>query len=81
MKSQLDSKFGKIRPGTAELAALEHLEKSAQTYNGRDVVTTLVTSFLHGSSSFLQVTRATIKSWMSFEFWPDPTTDYGVSCP
>ena len=68
MKSRMDSNFGKIRPGTAELAALERLEKSAQTYNGRNVVTTLVPSFLDSSSSFLQVTRATIQSWMSFEF-------------
>ena len=28
-------KFGKIQPGTYELAALERLEKSPQTYNGR----------------------------------------------
>ena len=28
IKSQMGSKFGKIRPGTYELAALEGLEKS-----------------------------------------------------
>ena len=28
-------------------------------------MTTLVASFLDGPSSFLQVTRATIKTWMS----------------
>ena len=28
IKSQMGSKFGKIRPGTYELAALERLEKS-----------------------------------------------------
>ena len=27
IKSRMDSKFGKIRPGTAELAALNRLEK------------------------------------------------------
>ena len=33
-----------------KLATLEHLEKSPKTYNGRIVVTTLVPSFLDGSS-------------------------------
>ena len=31
--SQMSSKFGQIRPRTAELAALERLEKSPLTYN------------------------------------------------
>ena len=48
-----------------ELAALERLEKSPWTYNGRNVVNTLAPSFLIGSSSFLQVTRTTIKALMS----------------
>ena len=29
IKSQVDSKFGRIGPGTYQLAALEHLEKSS----------------------------------------------------
>ena len=61
-------KFGKIGPGTYELAALERLEKSLLTYNGRNVVTTLVPSFFDVSSSFLQVTRLTIKTRMSLNF-------------
>ena len=64
IKSRMGSKFSKIRPGSVELAALEHLEKSPYTYNGRNVVNTLVLSFFNGSSSFLQVTRPTIKAWM-----------------
>ena len=44
----------------SELPALVCLKKSM--YN---VVNTLAPSFLIGSSSFLQVTRTTIKSWMS----------------
>ena len=55
-------KLGMIRPGTEELAALKRLEISPYTYNGRNVVTTLVPSFLNGSSSFLKVTTATIKT-------------------
>ena len=33
-----------------------------------NVVTTLAPSFLIGSSSFLQVTRSTIKAWMGLKF-------------
>ena len=65
IKSRMGSKFDKIGPGTYELPALERLQNSPYTYNGRNVVTTLFTSFLDGSSSFLQVTRPTIKARMS----------------
>ena len=67
-------KFGKIGPGTYELAALECLEISPYTYNGRNVVTTLAPSFLNGSSSFLQVTRSTIKARMNLNFDKIPST-------
>ena len=60
--SCMGSKYGKIRPGTYELAALERLVKFPQTYNGRNIVTTLVQSFLDGSSLLLQVTSPTIKA-------------------
>ena len=73
IKSRTGSKFRKIGPGTYELAALEHLEKSLLTYNGRNVVTTLVPSFLDGSSSFLQITRPTIKAWMSLNLGKIPS--------
>ena len=73
IKSRVGSKFGKIGPGTYELAALEHLEKSSWTYNGRNVMTTLVPSFLDGSSSFLQITKPTIKAGMSLNFGKIPS--------
>ena len=63
--SQMSLNFSQIRPLTAELAALEHLKKIPLTYNGENRVSTLVPSFLIGSSPFLQVTRTTIKAWMS----------------
>ena len=66
--SQTSSKFGQIGPRTAELAALERLEKSPYTYNGRNLVTTLAPSFLIGSSSFWQVSRTCMKAWMSSNF-------------
>ena len=68
IKSRMGSKFGKIGPGTYELAAHERLEKSTQTYNVRNVVTTLVPSFFDGSSLLLQATRPTIKARMSLNF-------------
>ena len=63
--SGMDSKFSRIQPGAYELAARERLEKSLQTYNGRNIATTLVLSILNGSSSFLHTIRTTIKAWMS----------------
>ena len=40
-------------------------------------MTTLVQSFLDGSSSFLQVTSPTIMTWMSLNFGkiPSPTSE------
>ena len=65
-------RFSRIRAGTYGLAAIKHLEKSLLTYNERNVVTTLVPSFLDGSASFLQVTRPTINSWMSLNLGKIP---------
>ena len=71
--SWMGLKFGRIRPGTYELAALKRLEKSLLTYDGENVVTTLVPSFLDGSSSFLQITRPTIKAQMGLNFGKIPS--------
>ena len=68
MISQTSSNFSQIGPRTAELAALERLKNLPYTYNGENHVSTLVHSFLIGSSSFLQVMRTTIKAWMSLNF-------------
>ena len=62
IKDWMSLKFCRIRQRTYELAALEHLEKSPKTYNGRNVVTTLVLSILNGSSLFLHIKRTTIKA-------------------
>ena len=70
--SQMSSKFGQIGPRIAELAALERLEKSPWTYNGRNLVNTLAPSFLNQSSSFLQVRRTCMKAWMSSNFGQIP---------
>ena len=68
MRSQMMSRFGKIRPWTAELAALERLKKSPLTYNGKDVVNAPAPSLQMGSSSFVQATRTAIRSRMSSKF-------------
>ena len=70
--SRMGSKFGKIGPGTFEFAAFERLEKSPLTYNGRNVVTSLVLSILNGSSSFLHTIRTTIKAWMGLNLGKIP---------
>ena len=61
IKAWMGSKFGKIGPGSAELATLDRLKKSPYTYNGGKIVSSLVLSFFIESYSFLQVTRTFIK--------------------
>ena len=78
--SRTSSNFSQIRPWTAELAALERLKKVPLTYNGENLVSTLASSFLTGSSTFMQVTRTTIKAWMSSN-GQNSAADFGVSCP
>ena len=43
-------------------------EKFPYSYNGINAMSTLVRSFLNGSSAFLQVTRISITAWMSLHF-------------
>ena len=63
MKAWMSLNLGRIPPLTSELAALECLEKTS--YN---LVSTLVPSFLIGSSSYLQVTRTSTISPTSSNF-------------
>ena len=67
------SKFGRILLGTYELPALERLKKSPLTYNGRNVVTSLVLSILNGFSSYLLIRRTTLKAWISLNFVKIPS--------
>ena len=77
--SRTSLKFGQIGPRTAELAALDSLEKSPLTYNGRNLVNTLAPSFLIRSSSFLQVRRKCMKALMSSNFGQIPTPTLELS--
>ena len=53
MKYRKRLKFSQNGKLFVELPALERIEKSPKTYNGRNFVATLATSFLIGSGSFL----------------------------
>ena len=55
--------------------------KPLLTYNRENDVSTFSRLFFIGSFLYLQATRICIKSRTSSNFWPDLTTDYGVSCP
>ena len=46
IKSRPSWKFDQIGPWTAELAALQRLEKSQSTFNGRNLVNNLAPPFL-----------------------------------
>ena len=53
--------------------------KKSQTYNGRNVVTTLLLSILNGSSSFLQTMKTTIKARMNLNFGKIPLLTWELS--
>ena len=67
IKAWMGLKFSNIKHGSMKLAALECLKKSPYTYNGSKV-STLILSFLDGSSSFVQVSSTTIKALMNLIF-------------
>ena len=65
----MSSKFGRIRPWTMELAALERMKKiTYRLIMGKNDVITFSPLFLIGSFSYLQVMRTCIRAWMSSKF-------------
>ena len=79
--SRTSSKFGQIGPRTAELAALERLEKSPYTYNGRNLVNTLAPSFFESNILILAGNEDMHESLDEFKFRPDTDTNTRVICP
>ena len=79
--SQTSSKFGQIGPRTAELAALERLEKSPYTCNGRNLVNILATSFLKSIILIFACNEDMHESLDEFKFRPDTATNSRVICP
>ena len=80
IRACMSSKFGRIRPRTTELAALERRKKFPDLQWGKlchhifSAVFDRILFILAGNEDMH-------KSLEGFEFRPDPTTDYGVSCP
>ena len=62
MRAWMSSKFGRIRPRTTELAALERMKEIPLTYNRENDVITFSPLFLIGSFSYLQITRTCIRA-------------------
>ena len=81
MTSRTSSKLGQIGPRTAELAALERLEKSPYTYNGRNLVNTLAPSFFKSIILILAGNEYMHESLDELKFRPDTTTYSRVICP
>ena len=76
IKSRIYSKFGKIPPGNAELAALVSLEKYPETLNGENG------ALIFGWIFFILAGKTdNYRSLDEFEFQLDPITYYTVSCP
>ena len=73
------SKFGQIRPWTADLAALEHLKKFPFTYNRTKWCFHFFSAVLD-QILFIHVGNDEILKG-GFEIWSDPTTDHRVNCP
>ena len=80
IKSRTSSNFGQIGPLTTELAALEHKKISHRLTMGKWC--------LHASSFIFH--RIIIKitdnqdrhtGSVEFDFWPNQTTHFGVTCP
>ena len=69
----MGSNFNLIRPLTAELSALERLEKSIFS-----VVATLAPSFFIRTFFILESNKDIYNISDEFEFRPDPTSDCGV---
>ena len=80
IRACMSSKFGRIRPWTTELAALERRKKSHRLIMGK-ITSSHFLGFFYQILFILASNEDRHKSLDEFEFRPDPTTDYGVSCP
>ena len=72
MKAYMSLNFGQIPPLTTELAALEHLKNRSHHVISVDINPIFLK--LAGNKDMHNIMN-------EFEFRPDRTTDYGVSCP
>ena len=72
IKAYTSLNFGQIPPLTTELAALERLKNQCHHVISVDIDPIFFK--LAGNKNMHNIMN-------EFEFWPDRTTDYGVSCP
>ena len=72
IKAYMSLNFGQFPPLTTELAALERLKNRCHHIISGDI--DLIFFKLAGNKDMHNIMN-------EFEFWPDQTTDYGVSCP
>ena len=72
IRACMSSKFGRIRPPTTKLAALECLKNRCHHF-----FSIAIDPILFKLSSNEDMRNISDE----FEFRPDQTTDYGVSCP
>ena len=80
-RSRIGSKFGKIRPETEELAALERLVKIPIYFQRENGVTYLESAFILRWIVYQAGSKDNYKSLDEYEFWQDSITGYGVSYP
>ena len=80
--SRTSSKFGQIGPRTAELAALERLEKSPSTYNLMEKSCEHSSSFIFDSIILILAGNEDMhESFDQFKFQLNTTTNSRVICP
>ena len=72
IKAYMSLNSEQIPPLTTELAALERLKNRCRHVISVDIDPIFIK--LAGNKDMHNIMNV-------FEFWPDPTTDYGVSCP
>ena len=72
MKAWMSLNLGQIPPLTMELAALQRLKN--QRHHLFSVAIDTILFKLAGNEDMHNILD-------EFKFWPDLTTDYGVSCP
>ena len=81
IRACMSSKFGRIRPRTTELAALELRKKNPIDLKWGKLRHHIFSAVFDRILFILAGNEDMHKSLDDFEFRPDSTTDYGVSCP
>ena len=75
IRAWMSLKFGRIRPQTTELAALEGLKKSHSVIMGK--TTHHIFSAIFHRILFIHASNDDIRESLdAFEIWPDPTTGF-----